>query len=165
MRGRTWSLIRLDADGYQATRLALDVLYPGLQPGGWLVIDDYFHMHLPVCRQAVQDFRAEHGITDPIERIDWVGARWRRTTEGSPPIDAHPGAPASAAAAASTPKRAVAERTGRKIPTAREYELELELAGLRTQLGELRAELEAAQSRPPLAALARRRGRRGNQAR
>jgi hypothetical protein len=33
LRSRRWSLIRLDADGYNATRLALDALYPLLVDG------------------------------------------------------------------------------------------------------------------------------------
>ena len=29
-------------------------------------------------RQAVEDFRAQHGIDEPIETIDWAGSFWRR---------------------------------------------------------------------------------------
>lgn len=35
------SLLRLDTDWYESTRLELEVLYPLLVPGGFLVIDDY----------------------------------------------------------------------------------------------------------------------------
>ena len=41
-----------------------------------MIVDDYGNV--PACRQAVHDFRGEHGINEPIERIDWGGAYWRR---------------------------------------------------------------------------------------
>ena len=75
LKGRTWSVIRLDGDMYESTMDGLTNLYPGLSPGGFLIIDDY---GLPACREAVEDYRSEHGITEPIEEIDWVGAFWRR---------------------------------------------------------------------------------------
>jgi len=37
------SLLRLDTDWYQSTKIELEVLYPLLQPGGILIIDDYGH--------------------------------------------------------------------------------------------------------------------------
>ena len=60
--------MRLDADTYEPTKIALQSLYPGLAPGGYLVLDDYGSF--PECRRAVDEFREEHGITEPIERID-----------------------------------------------------------------------------------------------
>jgi hypothetical protein len=63
-----------DADTYAATRLALEALYPGLAEGGYLVLDDYHHPWLSQCRKAVDEFRAEHGIIEPIHQIDWNGA-------------------------------------------------------------------------------------------
>lgn len=75
LRGRTWAVIRLDGDYYESTRDALENLYPGLSVGGYAIIDDY---GLEPCRKAVDDYRAEHGVTEPVERIDWVGAYWQR---------------------------------------------------------------------------------------
>jgi O-methyltransferase len=79
--GRTWALIRLDADMYGSTTDALENLYPGLSPGGYVVIDDYDDV--PACKRAVDEFRARHAISEPLTRIDWTGAYWRR--EHSPP--------------------------------------------------------------------------------
>jgi hypothetical protein len=73
---RTWSVIRLDGDMYQSTMDALTNLYPRLAPGGFLIVDDY---GFEPCERAVTDYRAAHGIDDPIETIDWLGAFWRRT--------------------------------------------------------------------------------------
>ena len=72
-----WALIRLDGDLYESTMDGLRSLYPRLQPGGFLIVDDYGFDN---CRAAVEDYRREHGISEPIERIDWVGAFWRRSS-------------------------------------------------------------------------------------
>jgi O-methyltransferase len=73
---RHWSLLRLDGDMYESTIIALESLYPDLSPGGFVVIDDYGA--IPQCRQAVEDFRSEHGIDEEMNRVDWTGAWWRR---------------------------------------------------------------------------------------
>ena len=70
------ALIRLDGDLYESTFDALDALYDRLVPGGFLVVDDYGA--LPPCRQAIDDFRAQRGITAPMEMIDWTGCAWRK---------------------------------------------------------------------------------------
>lgn len=72
---RRWSLVRLDGDMYESTIDALANLYDGLSPGGFLIIDDF---GLPPCREAVEDFRRDRAITEPIEEIDWTGAFWRK---------------------------------------------------------------------------------------
>lgn len=69
------ALIRLDGDMYESTMDALTSLYPLLQVGGYVVVDDYA---LPTCRQAVLDFRAKHGIAAEIREIDWSGILWQR---------------------------------------------------------------------------------------
>lgn len=70
-----WAVIRLDGDMYQSTMDALIHLYPRLSPGGYVVVDDY---SVDACRTAVQDYRAEHGVREPIKRIDWTGVYWQR---------------------------------------------------------------------------------------
>jgi O-methyltransferase len=71
------AVLRLDGDIYESTTDALTALYPKLSPGGYVIIDDF---HIPSCREAVGDYRREHGITDEIERIDWAGVFWRRSS-------------------------------------------------------------------------------------
>ncbi|MFM8238643.1 MAG: TylF/MycF/NovP-related O-methyltransferase [Actinomycetota bacterium] len=75
LRDRTWSVLRLDGDMYESTYEVLENLYPGLSPGGYCIVDDY---KFEPCRQAVNDYREAHGIAEPIEMIDWLGAFWRR---------------------------------------------------------------------------------------
>lgn len=71
------ALLRLDGDLYESTMDALTALYPRLSVGGYVIVDDYGAM--ASCRKAVEDFRAERGITDEIARIDWTGVYWRRS--------------------------------------------------------------------------------------
>lgn len=71
-----FAILRLDGDLYESTMDALSNLYHKLSPGGYVIVDDYWA--IPACRQAVDDFRREHNINEPIERIDWTGVQWRR---------------------------------------------------------------------------------------
>ena len=130
LRGHRWSVVRLDGDTYEATWVGLESLYPGLSAGGYLIIDDY--VLIPECRRAVNDFRHEHGITEPLEEIDWNGVRWRREDEPEPIT----GRPEDTSRPLSTPSSA---RTGAAvarphIPTERELELEQELEELRARV-------------------------------
>lgn len=70
------AVVRLDGDLYQSTMDGLEHLYPKLSPGGYLIVDDY---SLPMCSSAVHDYRREHGITDPIQVIDWTGVFWQKS--------------------------------------------------------------------------------------
>jgi O-methyltransferase len=123
---RAWSLVRIDADTYEPTRAALDALYPGLAPGGYVVLDDYGSFE--GCRRAVDEFRSEHRISEPIEPIDSTCARWRRE-DGTPiaTVSARPTPPAPAT-------RTVGQTRAKHVPTAREVELTRELVALRERL-------------------------------
>ncbi|MDY0110166.1 MAG: TylF/MycF family methyltransferase [Candidatus Krumholzibacteria bacterium] len=70
------AVLRLDGDMYGSTRDALVPLYPRLSQGGFCIVDDYA---LPGCRQAVDDYRAEHGITAALHEVDWTGRYWRKS--------------------------------------------------------------------------------------
>jgi O-methyltransferase len=76
--GREFAVVRLDGDMYGSTIEALTELYPLLSTGGFLIVDDYHAYH--ACSQAVTDYRDAHGITEPIEPIDWTGVYWRKTS-------------------------------------------------------------------------------------
>ena len=69
------ALVRLDADMYGSTMDALRTLYPKLSVGGYIIIDDYW---LPGCRAAVDEYRAEQGITEQIVPVDRAIVYWRR---------------------------------------------------------------------------------------
>lgn len=72
-----FSLLRLDGDMYESTYTALENLYFKLSVGGFIIIDDYGA--IPSCALAVSDFRAKHGINDPIHEVDWTGVWWQKT--------------------------------------------------------------------------------------
>ena len=71
------AVLRLDGDMYDSTMVALRSLYPKLSVGGYVIVDDYDAVR--GCKQAVDDFRAEHGITDELHRVDWTCQFWRRS--------------------------------------------------------------------------------------
>lgn len=81
LAGGQWALVRLDADMYGSTMDCLTALYPGLSSGGYLIVDDYGNV--PACRKAVDEYRREHGISEPIQWIDRNGVYWRRSSERS----------------------------------------------------------------------------------
>jgi O-methyltransferase len=70
------AVLRADGDMYSSTMDILRPMYPKVPVGGFVVIDDYGA--IAACRTAVDEYRAEHGITEPLEQIDWTGAFWRR---------------------------------------------------------------------------------------
>ena len=127
--GRQWALVRLDADSYDATRYALDCLYPGLAVGGYLVVDDYGSFE--GCRRAVDQFRAAHGIAEPLEAIDHTGARWRRESD----------APVTTSPRATVPPRAVERPREVHVPTARELELAAQVAALQERVRAVEAQV------------------------
>jgi hypothetical protein len=131
LRGHRWSVIRLDGDSYEATWVGLESLYPGLSPGGYLIVDDY--RLIPECRAAVDDYRQQHGVEEPIEKVDSNGVHWRREDEPDGIVAGAGKAPRRVSKVRST--RARAKQPRPRIPTERELELEDELRELRQRLG------------------------------
>jgi len=70
------AILRLDGDMYESTMDALRALYPKVSIGGYVIVDDYF---LPGCRKAIEEFRTENRLTEPIEQIDWGGVFFKKT--------------------------------------------------------------------------------------
>lgn len=129
LEGGSWSLVRLDGDTYESTLLSLRSLYPGLSKGGYLILDDYGF--LPECKQAVEDFRREANVTEPIEEIDWTGARWRKETEATNVLVDTELTPAEGTTASS---RKVDRQSRLNIPTLREHDLQAELEAVRESM-------------------------------
>ena len=71
------SLIRVDGDMYESTMDALKNTYHKLSPGGFLLVDDYGGIE--AARKAVDDFRRENNIKDPIIKVDWTGIYWQKS--------------------------------------------------------------------------------------
>jgi hypothetical protein len=68
------SVLRADADLYESTRHILVHLYPKLSVGGCAIFDDY--QNLKDCRLAIDEYRLDHQITDPIIPIDKRAVYW-----------------------------------------------------------------------------------------
>jgi hypothetical protein len=68
------ALLRLDGDMYESTMDGLVNLYHKLSTGGTLIVDDYYLFDAQ--RKAVDEFRAEYDIADPIIQIDQFGGYW-----------------------------------------------------------------------------------------
>jgi len=88
-RFSSFAVLRLDGDIYQSTWEALENLYPYLNVGGYVIIDDYTGTTFPTileeedgetasqhhlncnsdwsgCRAAVDDFRRKENVSSPI---------------------------------------------------------------------------------------------------
>jgi Macrocin-O-methyltransferase (TylF) len=70
------ALLRLDADWYEPTRLALEAFYDSVISGGAIIINDYFTF--TGCQRAVDEFRAglrpagALQIVDPYSEVFWL---------------------------------------------------------------------------------------------
>jgi hypothetical protein len=64
------ALLRLDTDWYESTRHELEHLYPKLESGGVLIVDDYGYWD--GCRRAVDEYFAER-TPIMLTRIDFTG--------------------------------------------------------------------------------------------
>ena len=69
------AVLRADGDTYESTIDALESCYPKLQPGGFCIIDDYYSF--VDCARAVDEYRAKHGITAEMHRIDNMSLYWQ----------------------------------------------------------------------------------------
>jgi hypothetical protein len=70
------ALLRLDGDMYSSTMQTLEALYDKVSPGGFVIIDDYI---LDGCRQATDDFRHQHSISQALQEIDGAAVFWRKS--------------------------------------------------------------------------------------
>lgn len=73
------SLLRLDTDWYESTKIELEVLYPRLSKGGILIIDDY--MSHKGARKAVDEYFTGSDFTPFFNRIDTTGRLIIKPTE------------------------------------------------------------------------------------
>jgi hypothetical protein len=72
------AILRLDGDYHESTSDALRNLYPRLSVGGYAIIDDYGEESWTYCRKAVDDYRRDHAIAEPMTQVDSKCFFWRR---------------------------------------------------------------------------------------
>lgn len=73
------ALIRIDIDGYEGVRAVLDVLYPKLSPGGFVVVDE---LEVPGARRAIDEHFAKSGLKEeilPVPQERPKAAYWRKS--------------------------------------------------------------------------------------
>jgi O-methyltransferase len=70
------ALLHIDADWYDSVRLVLRSLYDRVEPGGFVVLDDYGYWK--GCRQAAHEFLDERGIDVALRDVDGVGAYFQK---------------------------------------------------------------------------------------
>ena len=66
------SILRLDGDWYESTKVALENLYDLVSPGGYVIIDDFYFWD--GCRRAVEEFIKNNNLQVDIKRQDASGA-------------------------------------------------------------------------------------------
>jgi O-methyltransferase len=71
VRPERLSLLRLDTDWYESTKLELEILYPILHKNGILIIDDYGYWQ--GARKAVDEYFDSRSIRVFLHRIDNTG--------------------------------------------------------------------------------------------
>lgn len=73
------AVLRVDADLYESTKTVLNNCYSKLSVGGYAIFDDY--QNLKDCRRAIDEYRQEHHITDPIIPIDKRAVYWVKSAK------------------------------------------------------------------------------------
>lgn len=69
------AVLHIDADLYASTRAVLEHCYTRVAPGGFVIIDDYGI--LEPCREAVDEFRAQHGLDTELRQVGEHAVYWR----------------------------------------------------------------------------------------
>jgi len=64
------ALLRLDTDWYESTKIEFEILYPKVQSGGIVIVDDYGHWE--GCRRAVDEYFERNSIRVFLSRIDYT---------------------------------------------------------------------------------------------
>ncbi len=77
------AVLRIDCDYYQSTLDVLEALHDKVSPGGYVIVDDYGEDEWTHCRQAVDEFRAKRGISDPLQPVDGSCVYWQRGVQAS----------------------------------------------------------------------------------
>ena len=69
------ALLRVASEDPEEVGAVLGALYDRVTSGGFVIVDGY---GAPACEAAVDEFRSARGIVEPLERVDWSAAAWRK---------------------------------------------------------------------------------------
>lgn len=65
------SLLHIDADWYESVKLCLEKFYDAVEPGGFVVLDDYGYWE--GCRRAVEEFFRQRALPLRLIPVDYTG--------------------------------------------------------------------------------------------
>lgn len=65
------AILRLDTDWYESTKHEMEHLFPRLEQGGVIIIDDYGHWK--GCKKAIDEYISENNVRLLLNRIDYTG--------------------------------------------------------------------------------------------
>jgi cephalosporin hydroxylase len=71
------ALLRVASEDPEEVTAVLGALYDRVTAGGFVVVDGY---GVPACEAAVDEFRSARGVAQPLQRVDWSAAAWRKAT-------------------------------------------------------------------------------------
>jgi cephalosporin hydroxylase len=74
------ALLRVNSQEPEEIAAVLDAMYDHVAPGGFVIVDGYGGSQ---CAAVVDAFRSARGIVEPLQRIDWSAAAWRKGTDGT----------------------------------------------------------------------------------
>jgi cephalosporin hydroxylase len=74
------ALLRVNSEEPQDAAAVLEATYDRIADGGFVIVDGYGDERWAA---AVDEFRSERGIAEPLERIDWSAALWRKEADGA----------------------------------------------------------------------------------
>lgn len=70
------AILRLDGDWYSSTKTCLNELYDLVEPGGYVIIDDYGHWE--GCKTAVDEFISFNKINVVLNQSDYTEFWWKK---------------------------------------------------------------------------------------
>ena len=72
------AILHIDADWYESVKLCLEKFYDSVQPGGYIVLDDYGDWE--GCRIATDEFLKNRALDVKLIQVDYTGFYFQKTT-------------------------------------------------------------------------------------
>jgi len=75
---RDIAILHIDADWYESVKLCLEKFYDSVQPGGYIILDDYGDWE--GCRIATDEFLKKRALDMKLIQVDYTGFYFQKTT-------------------------------------------------------------------------------------
>jgi O-methyltransferase len=70
------AILHIDADWYESVKLCLEKFYDSVQPGGYIVLDDYGDWE--GCRIATDEFLKKRALDIKLTQVDYTGSYFQK---------------------------------------------------------------------------------------